>query len=154
MKLNKLATLSLSLLLFGGGTYAAFAPLPVWAESATTQTKQTIALLDAGRFVTSDGQNDPTTGSALIIEINGRQFVQLSQDFSTASGPDVKVILYENSAVPVSIEGTGEYVTLGLLDGFEGRQLFEIPEGVDVSRFSSVGIWCEQFDVTFGYAAL
>ena len=90
----------------------------------------------------------------MIIEINGRQFVQLSQDFSTASGPDVKVILYENSAVPVSIEGTDEYVTLGLLDGFEGRQLFEIPEGVDVSRFSSVGIWCEQFDVTFGYAAL
>ena len=154
MKLNKIATLGFSLLLLGGVSQITFAPLPVRAESTTAQTQQDMAVLDAGQFVTSEGQNSPTTGSALIIEMNGRQFVQLSRDFSTASGPDVKVILYENSDVPVSIEGTGDYVTLGLLDGFEGRQIFEIPEGVDVSRFNSVGIWCEQFDVTFGYASL
>ncbi|MEM9452310.1 MAG: DM13 domain-containing protein [Cyanobacteria bacterium P01_E01_bin.6] len=154
MKLTTTTIFGLSLLFFGSVAQATLSPLSVRAESITNQTKQTIDLLDAGKFVTSEGQTAPTTGSAIVFTINGQQFVQLSQDFSTANGPDVEVIIYEHNSVPVSIEGTGEYVSLGQLNEFEGRQRYAVPDDVDISQFGSIGIWCEQFDVTFGYLSL
>ncbi|MEL6223195.1 MAG: DM13 domain-containing protein [Cyanobacteria bacterium J06627_8] len=154
MKLKEIATFGLSLLLLGGVGPMVVSPVAVRAESLASNAKQASTVLESGTFVTSEGQSDPTTGSATIIEMNGSQFVQLSGDFSTATGPDVEVILYEHADVPVSIEGTGAYVSLGQLTEFEGQQLYAIPEGVDIAQFDSIGIWCEQFDVTFGYASL
>ncbi|MEO0489103.1 MAG: DM13 domain-containing protein, partial [Cyanobacteria bacterium J06659_2] len=40
------------------------------------------------------------------------------------------------------------------LESFDGAQRYAIPETVDVDAFNSVVIWCEEFNVTFGYAAI
>ncbi len=43
---------------------------------------------------------------------------------------------------------------LGVLAGNLGNQNYEIPSDVDVSRYSSVVIWCDRFDVPFGASPL
>jgi hypothetical protein len=47
-----------------------------------------------------------------------------------------------------------DYVTLAPLESFDGAQRYEIPATINPSDFKSVGIWCRQFNVTFGYAPL
>ena len=76
----------------------------------------------------------------------------------TSNGPDVHVWL---SAGPV-IEGLDgwftaagyEHIDLGLIKGNIGDQLYDIPADVDLAAFRAVDLWCEQFAVSFGAAAL
>ncbi|MEM1281872.1 MAG: DM13 domain-containing protein [Cyanobacteria bacterium P01_H01_bin.152] len=46
------------------------------------------------------------------------------------------------------------YEVIGNLQSFEGGQRYLIPAELDVEEYGSVVIWCREFNVTFGYAAL
>ena len=129
---------------FGG---LAIAPAQVQADIITKG-----AVTASGTFVTVD-QGHPTTGSAQIIEENGQNYLELSNSFSTATGPAVYVVLHRNSSVDARLNEQ-DYVTLAPLQSFNGSQRYAIPDTVDVNAFNSVAIWCQQFNVTFGYAAL
>jgi hypothetical protein len=48
----------------------------------------------------------------------------------------------------------GEYVSLGKLKGNKGSQNYTLPDGIDLARYTSVSIWCDRFDVSFGAAEL
>lgn len=48
----------------------------------------------------------------------------------------------------------GKHVSLGKLKGNKGDQNYAIPEGLNLSDYSSVTIWCDRFDVSFGAAEL
>ncbi|HQZ86482.1 MAG TPA: DM13 domain-containing protein, partial [Actinomycetota bacterium] len=48
----------------------------------------------------------------------------------------------------------GAYVSLGKLKGNQGNQNYEIPATVDLAKLSSVSLWCDRFDVSFGAAEL
>ncbi|WUJ83086.1 DM13 domain-containing protein [Streptomyces sp. NBC_00377] len=48
----------------------------------------------------------------------------------------------------------GKYVSLGKLKGNKGSQNYALPSDVDWSSYSSVSIWCDRFDVSFGAADL
>jgi hypothetical protein len=43
---------------------------------------------------------------------------------------------------------------LGALKGNKGNQNYELPAGVDLSKYRSVVIWCRRFSVPFGAAPL
>jgi hypothetical protein len=45
-------------------------------------------------------------------------------------------------------------LTRGDLQSTDGSQRYEIPADVDIDAFKSAVIWCRQFNVTFGFAAL
>ena len=45
-------------------------------------------------------------------------------------------------------------VSLGKLKGNQGNQNYEIPATVDLAKLSSVSLWCDRFDVSFGAAEL
>ena len=45
-------------------------------------------------------------------------------------------------------------VELGPLKGTEGDQNYSIPAGTDLSKYKTVAIYCERFNVTFGAAPL
>jgi hypothetical protein len=45
-------------------------------------------------------------------------------------------------------------VNLGRLKGNQGNQNYRIPADVDLSRYTSVSIWCDRFNVSFGAAEL
>ncbi len=116
-------------------------------QSTLVATKDVVS---SGNFVTVKKQS---TGSAQIISKDGKRYLELSSDFSTGKGPDVKVVLYRDSSTPESIE-EGSYLSLALLEQFNGKQLFAIPDDVNLDEYGSVAIWCKQFNVTFGYAPL
>ena len=109
----------------------------------------------AGSFVSHE---HTTTGSVRVIENpdGTRQLAIIGLE--TSNGPDVHVWL---SAGPV-IEGfdgwftaaSYEHIDLGPIKGNLGDQLYDIPAGVDLSAFRTVDLWCEQFAVSFGAAAL
>ena len=37
---------------------------------------------------------------------------------------------------------------------FNGKQCYAIPNNVSLANYKSVGIWCEEFNATFGFASL
>jgi hypothetical protein len=99
-----------------------------------------------------------TTGTVRVIELpDGTRQLAL-ENLSTTNGPDVHVWL---SAGPV-VEGFDgwftagghPYVDLGMIKGNQGNQVYDIPADVDLSAYPTVDLWCVQFAVSFGAAAL
>ncbi|MEL6384399.1 MAG: DM13 domain-containing protein [Cyanobacteria bacterium J06626_18] len=101
---------------------------------------------------TFEGVAHPTSGSVQIVEENGKRYLEFDAAFRSDSGPDLLVLLHKE-AVPQSYS-PDQYVSLGFLQSVEGSQRYEIPEGVSVEDFQSAVIWCREFNVTFGFAAL
>ncbi|WP_248152267.1 DM13 domain-containing protein [Microbacterium aoyamense] len=111
--------------------------------------------LSTGVFVSHE---HATTGSARVIQHpDGTRQLAL-ENLDTSNGPDVHVWL---SAGPV-IEGFDGWFTagghpavdLGPIKGNQGNQLYDIPADVDLAVFRAVDLWCVQFSVSFGAAAL
>ncbi len=154
MKLNKLAGLGIaSIVLFGSIGQLAINGQPAQAikpTQTTTIAAKPESLIASGNFVKAE---KTTTGKAKIVSINGKRYLKFDQSFSTGNGPDVKVILHKNSSVPANIK-EGNYITLSLIKSFNGEQKYEIPANVNLDNYKSVGIWCEEFNATFGYASL
>ncbi|WP_030197479.1 DM13 domain-containing protein [Streptomyces sp. NRRL S-87] len=99
-----------------------------------------------------------TTGTVRILRLADGTHTLRLEGLDTSSGPDVRVWL---SDAPVK-EGRagwrlfddGRYVNLAELKGNKGDQNYPLPPDLDWSTYSSVSIWCDRFDVSFGAAAL
>ncbi|WP_088240055.1 DM13 domain-containing protein [Calothrix rhizosoleniae] len=155
MKLNKLAASTIaSVLLFGGvGQFAINAqPAQAIKSTQTTVAAKPSSLLASGSFVTTE-QDHPTKGIAKIVNINGKRYLEFNRGFTTASGPKVKVVLHRRNTVPVKLRAR-DYITLSALKSFNGAQRYAIPDNVNLNNYKSVAIWCQRFNVTFGYAKL
>ncbi len=81
---------------------------------------------------------------------SGRVKLQLV-DLDTDAGPDLRVYLVSGGYDGGDVE---EHVDVGQLKGNQGTQQYEVPAGVDTSRYSTVLIWCRAFSVAFGAADL
>ncbi|MFD0355405.1 DM13 domain-containing protein [Streptomyces sp. NPDC127110] len=99
-----------------------------------------------------------TSGTARVLRLpDGSRILRL-EGLDTSNGPDLRVWLTD---APVK-EGTdgwyvfddGKHVSLGALKGNKGDQNYPIPADVNLSEYTSVSIWCDRFDVSFGAAAL
>ncbi|MGW5639599.1 DM13 domain-containing protein [Streptomyces sp. NPDC003832] len=99
-----------------------------------------------------------TTGSVRLVRLADGSHVVRLEDLDTSNGPDLRVLLTD---APVK-EGTagwrvfddGRHVSLGKLKGNKGSQNYTVPADLDLTRYSSVSIWCDRFDVSFGAAEL
>jgi hypothetical protein len=99
-----------------------------------------------------------TSGTVKLVRLADGSHVVRLDNLDTSNGPDLRVWLTD---APVK-EGTagwrvfddGEYVSLGRLKGNKGSQNYTVPADVDPSRYTSVSIWCDRFDVSFGAAEL
>ncbi|PZV15667.1 MAG: hypothetical protein DCF20_09790 [Pseudanabaena sp.] len=61
-----------------------------------------------------------TTGKATIVQDGGHNYVELNADFETSKdGPDLKVVLSRENAVPLHLKGK-TYLNLGALKTFKG----------------------------------
>lgn len=84
-----------------------------------------------------------------------RDLVHLESDFEVGPGPKFHVYLVpEKNVTPDTDVARTMYVDLGRLKAFKGSQNYPIPEGVDLSKYGSVVIWCEQFGVLISPAPL
>ena len=152
MSLQNLKTFSLtSVLVLTSIGWVALTP-EIQAESPSQQP-QIIAekAVETNNFV-SVGRKT-TTGKIKIVNENGNRYIEFDQSFVTDNGPDLKVILHRDRSVTSRI-GESDYLEISPLQSFSGTQRYLIPEEVDLNQYSSVAIWCRQFNVTFGYAEL
>ncbi|GHE54836.1 DM13 domain-containing protein [Streptomyces capitiformicae] len=99
-----------------------------------------------------------TSGTVKLVRLDDGSHVVRLENLDTSNGPDLRVWLTD---APVKegqagwhVFDDGEYVSLGKLKGNKGSQNYAIPDNVDPSRYTSVSIWCDRFDVSFGAAEL
>ncbi|WP_416986061.1 DM13 domain-containing protein [Streptomyces sp. T028] len=99
-----------------------------------------------------------TSGTVKLIRLADGSHVVRLENLDTSNGPDLRVWLTD---APVKegqagwhVFDDGEHVSLGRLKGNRGSQNYPVPDGVEPSRYSSVSIWCDRFDVSFGAAEL
>lgn len=84
-----------------------------------------------------------------------QDLVHLDGDFEVGPGPKFHVYLVpEKMVVPSTHVTRTMYVDLGRLKAFKGSQNYPVPAGVDLAKFGSVVVWCEQFGVLISPAAL
>ena len=119
-------------------------------DSMMTQEMSHDSMMPMALQGTFGGANSHTvSGSYTIVANAGGQAVQLGADFSLDNAPDPYVVL--------SPSGKGadpEALNLGVLRKLKGMQLYAIPSGTDLSKYTQVLIWCKKFNVTLGSAHL
>ncbi|RZB14623.1 electron transporter [Streptomyces sp. F001] len=99
-----------------------------------------------------------TSGTVTLLRLADGSHVLRLEDLDTSNGPDLRVWLTD---APVKegqagwhVFDDGAYESLGRLKGNRGDQNYAVPAGVDPAAFTSVSIWCDRFDVSFGAAEL
>lgn len=109
----------------------------------------------SGSFISHEHQ---TTGKVRILELADGYRVLRLENFDTSNGPDLEVWLSDAAVIEGQagwfLADDGDYVSLGKLKGNKGDQNYVIPRELDLSRFSSLSIWCVRFSVSFGAAEL
>ena len=103
--------------------------------------------LAQGKFAGADGHAGSGTAS-VVQEPSGQRLVTFT-DFDVDPGVDVDVYLVPGDGSDVS-----DRVELGNLKGNVGDQQYEIPADADLSRYSTVVLWCKPFTVRIAVARL
>ena len=87
-------------------------------------------------------------GSVSIVNVNGKNYVQLNSDFEAGLAPDL--YLYVSSATPIVDERSFFATTqleLGKLGKGSGASFYEVPGGLKPIQ---VTIWCKRFSQFMG----
>lgn len=119
-------------------------PPPEVNETLTAAERTTVA--GRGTFIHADPSDPIHYGMGKVTVY--RETVFLHDDFEVGPGPKYHVYLVPKANVRSSGDVSGTmFVDLGRLKSFKGSQKFPIPAGIDLGKFPSVVIWCEQFNV-------
>jgi hypothetical protein len=121
------------------------------AGEASLAADAPVAVL-AGRFHSNAHE---TMGVATIYRLADGRYVLRLTEFETSNGPDVQIYLVAADDVTdnETVSRAG-FVGLGPMKGNVGDQNYDVPQGVDLSRYRAVTIWCRRFSVNFGTAPL
>jgi hypothetical protein len=122
---------------------------------ATDQVENPAArkLVASGTFIHANPSDPIHYGSGRVSVF--QDLLHLENDFEVGPGPKFHVYLVpEQNVVPSTNVARSMYVDLGRLKAFKGSQNYPIPAGIDLARYPSVVIWCEQFGVLISPAAL
>jgi hypothetical protein len=110
-------------------------------------------LLAKGSFIHADPSDPIHYGKGGVSVYQGTVF--LEEDFEVGPGPAFHVYLVPKANIRASSEVTDTmFIDLGGLRAFKGSQKYQVPAGVDLTKFPSVVIWCEQFSVLISPADL
>lgn len=108
-----------------------------------------------GEFISHE---HPTSGTVRLLRLADGSHIARLEGLDTSNGPDLRVWLTD---APVKegragwhVFDDGAYESLGKLKGNKGDQNYRLPRGADPADFTSLTIWCDRFDVSFGAAQL
>ena len=91
-----------------------------------------------------------TQGSASIITMDGKRYIQLNEDFNSGLAPDLYVYVSTDTMVDhEDAFNMDTQVEVSKLTKGSGSSFYELPEGLTVS---SVTIWCKRFGAFMGSA--
>ena len=128
-----------------------FPPPP--AAEQLTDTDRRGRIVAEGTFIHAN-KSDPVHWGKGSVTVR-QDSVFLAEDFEVGPGPKYHVYLVPKAPFRTSGDLSGEmFVDLGRLRAFKGSQRYAIPAGLDLSRFQSVIIRCEQFSVLISPADL
>ncbi|MET9429577.1 MULTISPECIES: DM13 domain-containing protein [unclassified Streptomyces] len=137
---------------------SAVAPPPTATPTATPAAPTAPAAPRTVASGTLISHEHGTSGTVRLLKLADGSHVLRLENLDTSNGPDLKVWLTD---APVRegkagwhVFDDGAYVSLGDLKGNKGDQNYPLPAGVDPAAYTSVSIWCDRFDVSFGAAAL
>ncbi|WP_245794010.1 DM13 domain-containing protein [Buchananella hordeovulneris] len=147
------ATASSSPVPTDAATPAPSTPAPQDSEPAPSE--EVAREVAAGTFISHEHD---TSGRASIVRLPDGSHQLVFENLSTSLGPDVRVWL---SAGPV-VEGRDGWFTaadhphldVAPLKGNLGNQVYDLPADFDPAQWPTVDLWCEDFSVSFGAAAL
>jgi hypothetical protein len=138
---------------FAGGIFVfpfLFPPPPVNEAVDSTTSAEIVA---TATFIHAN-PSDPVHYGKGRVSVYPK-VVHLESDFEVGPGPKFHVYLVPDADItPETRVQDTMFVDLGRLKAFSGGQNYPIPDGVDLKKFKSVVIWCEQFDVLVSPAAL
>lgn len=113
----------------------------------------TAKVLARGEFIHANPSDPIHYGKGKVTVYEG--VLHLEPDFEVGPGPKFHVYLVpEKNVLPSTNVARTMFVDLGRLKAFKGSQNYPVPAGVEVSKYDSVVIWCEQFGVLISPAAL
>jgi hypothetical protein len=119
----------------------------------TLSAAERTAVVARGEFIHAN-PSDPIhygRGRVTVYE----QTVFLEDDFVVGPGPKYHVYLVPKPMIRSSTDVTGTtFVDLGPLRSSQGSQRYSIPDGLDLSNYPSVVIWCVKFGVLISPADL
>ncbi len=124
------------------------------SESATPAPKEP-TIVATGELISHE---HATSGGVRILRAADGSLVLRLENLDTSNGPDLRVWLTDAPVIPGKggwfVFADGEHVSAGKLKGNKGSQNYPLPAALDPARYSSVTIWCDRFDVSFGAASL
>ncbi|WP_409496715.1 DM13 domain-containing protein [Amycolatopsis sp. cmx-11-12] len=124
------------------------------SESAAPAPKEP-AIVATGELISHE---HTTSGGVRILRAADGSLVLRLENLDTSNGPDLRVWLTDAPVIPGKdgwfVFDDGAHVSAGKLKGNKGSQNYTLPAGTDLARYSSVTIWCDRFDVSFGAAEL
>jgi len=142
--------------LFVDQTVAEAAPVataPVAADAPAAPAGPTV--LASGELITHEHE---TTGSVQLLQLPDGSKVLRVEDLDTSNGPLLKVWLTDQPVVEGRdgwhVFDDGRHLDLGDLKGNIGSANYPVPADADLTDLTSVTIWCDRFDVSFGAATL
>ena len=117
---------------------------------APSPSDTAVTVLARGSFI---GRDHTTSGDAAIVELADGSRVLTIEGLDTDNGPDLFVYLDDTAADGPESEWD-DGVSLGRLRANQGDLVYEIPDDLDLTTLTSVGIWCDRFSSLFGAADL
>ena len=110
-------------------------------------------VLARGTFIHANPSDPIHSGKGRVTVYEG--LLHLEPDFEVGPGPKFHVYLVPvKQVVPSTNVERTMFVDLGRLKAFRGSQNYDVPAGIDLAKYGSVVIWCEQFGVLISPAAL
>ena len=108
-----------------------------------------------GKFLRLDAIRQ-ASGDVTIYQESDESKVVRFENFAIVGGPDLRVVLSQNSA-PNTIElmkANDSEIDLGPLRGTTGNQNYDVPAELDLTQYNSVVIYSEALNVVYSYAVL
>ena len=124
---------------------ASFALMLALSGSLVAGTANAADTLASGSFVGKS--NHVTNGEVTIKREGGKILIVLEDSFWFDGAPDPKL----------GFGNSGKYdlqTTFVPLAKNAGKQVYELPAGIDPADYNEFYVWCEKFSVPLGVAAL
>jgi hypothetical protein len=117
------------------------------SQQQSPSTTTTSNVVRTGSFIgVGDGIHN-AEGMAKVIPLEDGTNILRLENLRVTNGPDLYVYLSPD-------KDASDIVNVGKLKANNGNQNYDIPEGTDLSKYSTVLIWCRPFSVLFGSAEL
>ncbi|MFD4373705.1 DM13 domain-containing protein [Streptomyces sp. NPDC058486] len=137
-----------------------FKPWALWLDETVTEELPSAGatLLPTVAQGTFTSHEHATTGTARIVRLADGSHTLRLEGLDTSNGPDLRAWL-SDAPVKEGVAGwrvfdDGKYLNLAKLKGNKGDQNYPLPTELNWSTYTSVSIWCDRFNVSFGAAHL